>query len=125
MSESMTAQEARKIIISLLNTRRSRIELYANEKDALGLAITALQEQVPRVLTLDGMRSIPKGTPVWLESYEDRFTHERDYYVTICLIDRFDTSGDYPWGVKGNYRLWAGKKPTKQQMVSTPWEVST
>ena len=93
--------------------------------EAFDLAVKALKEQEPRVLTLEEVRD--EYEVVWMET---------KYLLspTVCLVDNGESNVDWlyfafgsdnSYGVAGrlygkNWRCWSAK-PTEEQREATPW----
>jgi hypothetical protein len=83
--------------------------------EALKMGVRALHSTEPRVLTLEEARSIDQTTPVWSEAKCINGKLE-----DVCELWRCVPEDDWPqYGT--SIRIWAGAKPTHEQMTATPW----
>lgn len=92
--------------------------------DAFELAVKALDETEPRVLTLEEVRD--EYEVVWLET--------KYLQPTVCLVDNGESDADWlcvvfgvddtypvPWHLYGkSWRCWSAK-PTDEQREAVPW----
>lgn len=98
--------------------------------DALDLAIEAVKEQEPKVMTLSGVRNLKGSTPVWLEDVDKKDVigalFMRDYSGTKCVDfaivrdwEHERVTADYmDYGIR--WRVWTSK-PTDEVRRATPW----
>lgn len=95
------------------------------------LARKAIEEEPARLLTVEELRSMPIGAVIWEEIHVgDRTLYEDDELTEpMVRTDNEFGNGDTSTGLgeyemrryKGVFRWWSAK-PTREQIVGTPWE---
>lgn len=99
--------------------------------EAFDLAVKALKEQEPRVLTIEEVKTYPTDKALWFEGktiipvLPDCRAEQR--YENQLGVEVIDTFYDFPlWfdsyniPYKYGWRCWSAK-PTEEQREATPW----
>lgn len=105
-------------------TREQAIEIMQNNQhtspswEAIGMAIEALKEKQPRVLSKREAYDLPNETDVWCEQRDSK----RVIAMTTLGEKYFMLKPTFSMGLESNdIRFWTAR-PTDEQRKAVPWE---